>query len=118
MLGHVREAIESPHANFVLQKLIETMPPSFTSFVLDEIRGHVDWAARHRFGCRVVARLVEHNPAERVAVLLREMEAGFRTNILGLSHGRDFHLGLIIGSAPSYKGQHLIRPSHNQAGFL
>ena len=40
--GHVCQAIESPHANCVLQRVIEMMRPSPTRFVLDEIEPYPD----------------------------------------------------------------------------
>lgn len=63
--GHVCECVESPHANHVLQRLIELMPPSSVSFVLDEIaeKWKPSYVARHKFGCRVLERIIEHFPA-------------------------------------------------------
>ena len=50
--GHVREVLESPHANHVLQRSIEVMCPSTLAFVLTEL---LEWGrpvtvARHRYG--------------------------------------------------------------------
>mmetsp|Transcript_82125 Transcript_82125/g.249092 ORF Transcript_82125/g.249092 Transcript_82125/m.249092 type:complete len:570 (+) Transcript_82125:58-1767(+) len=58
--GHVQEAIESPHANYVIQKVIEAMPVTLSSFVAEELRGVGPAVARHRYGCRVLCRLLEH----------------------------------------------------------
>merc|ERR1719498_1688693 len=51
----------SPHANFVIQKIIEVLPVASTAFVAEELAGVAGDVARHRFGCRVLSRLVEHN---------------------------------------------------------
>lgn len=59
--GRVHEAVKSPHANYVLQKFIESMPPEKIQFVLTEIEGHGLNLARHRFGCRILQRLIEHS---------------------------------------------------------
>jgi hypothetical protein len=59
--GHVRDAIASPHANFVIQKIIEVMPISNVTFVAEELQTFASEAARHRFACRVLCRLVEHH---------------------------------------------------------
>jgi len=59
--GHVREAIASPHANYVIQKVIEVMPTVLVGFVADELQGIGVLAARHRYGCRILCRLVEHS---------------------------------------------------------
>jgi hypothetical protein len=58
--GHVRDAISSPHANFVIQKVIEVLPPSSTNFVAEELFTYAVEAARHRFACRILCRLIEH----------------------------------------------------------
>jgi hypothetical protein len=60
--GHVWDALCSPNANHVLQKLIVTMPPGASQFIIDELmcEGRVGEAARHKYGCRVLQRLLEH----------------------------------------------------------
>jgi pumilio RNA-binding family len=58
--GHVRRAIDSPHANFVLQKMVDVLPVTRISFVIDEIAGAGVETARHRNGCRVLSRVFEH----------------------------------------------------------
>eukprot|EP00931_Biecheleriopsis_adriatica_P059535 TRINITY_DN35632_c0_g1_i1.p1 TRINITY_DN35632_c0_g1~~TRINITY_DN35632_c0_g1_i1.p1 ORF type:complete len:345 (+),score=74.45 TRINITY_DN35632_c0_g1_i1:50-1084(+) len=62
--GHIWEAVRCPHANFVVQKLIVTLSPSASQFIIDEIlargaRG-VAQVSRHKFGCRIMQRLLEH----------------------------------------------------------
>mmetsp|Transcript_47073 Transcript_47073/g.86291 ORF Transcript_47073/g.86291 Transcript_47073/m.86291 type:complete len:592 (-) Transcript_47073:63-1838(-) len=59
MHGHVQEACRSPHANYVLQKLIEVSTTADLQFVVDELAGKIVGTCRHRFGCRVVQRLLE-----------------------------------------------------------
>jgi hypothetical protein len=63
--GHVCDALESPHAHHVLQRIIELMPPSSVSFILRELqyKWSPTFVARHRFGCRVLERVIEHFPA-------------------------------------------------------
>jgi len=73
--GHVQEALESPHANHVLQKCVETMPPAQIRFVLEEMVGYGAFFARRRFGCRVIERLLEHCPGPYVASLIDEILA-------------------------------------------
>lgn len=57
---HVREAVESPHANYVIQKIVEVMPGRCCDFVVEELCGIGCAVARHRYGCRVLCRLLEH----------------------------------------------------------
>lgn len=59
--GHTRGAAESPHANYVIQKIVEVMPPSHGSFVVKELKGVAAELARHRIACRIFCRLVEHS---------------------------------------------------------
>jgi hypothetical protein len=58
--GRVRSAVQSKHANHVVQKIIEVMPVSHASFVVDELKGVGLEVARHAFGCRVLCRILEH----------------------------------------------------------
>eukprot|EP00450_Noctiluca_scintillans_P030436 CAMPEP_0194536234 /NCGR_PEP_ID=MMETSP0253-20130528/75078_1 /TAXON_ID=2966 /ORGANISM="Noctiluca scintillans" /LENGTH=378 /DNA_ID=CAMNT_0039382129 /DNA_START=63 /DNA_END=1199 /DNA_ORIENTATION=+ len=68
--GHVLEAVESPSANFVLQRCIEVLPASSVQFILDELKGRAASVARHRFGCRILQRLLEHCPSSQLADLI------------------------------------------------
>jgi len=63
--GQVCDALESPHAHHVLQRIVELMPPSSVSFILRELQSKWSpaFVARHRFGCRVLERVIEHFPA-------------------------------------------------------
>lgn len=58
--GHIRNAVESKHANHVVQKITEVMPVSDASFVMDELTGFGLEVSRHVFGCRVLCRILEH----------------------------------------------------------
>jgi len=72
--GHVREAILSPHANYVIQKTIEVLPVPLTSFVITELFGVAAGIARQNFGCRVLCRLLEHSATnEKTASLVDEL---------------------------------------------
>jgi len=59
--GHVREAMESMHGNYVVQKIIQVMPGSSSHFIIEELLGSVGSVARHRLGCRVLCRLLENS---------------------------------------------------------
>lgn len=76
--GHVRLATTSPHANFVIQKVVEVLPVNLTTFVAEELAGIAADVAQHRFGCRVLSRLVEHHlsggaPCGATAALIDEL---------------------------------------------
>eukprot|EP00929_Paragymnodinium_shiwhaense_P024737 TRINITY_DN15133_c0_g1_i3.p1 TRINITY_DN15133_c0_g1~~TRINITY_DN15133_c0_g1_i3.p1 ORF type:complete len:387 (+),score=78.74 TRINITY_DN15133_c0_g1_i3:72-1232(+) len=67
--GHVWDALRCPHANYVLQKVICLLKPSDMQFVVDEVVGKgvraINHAARHKYGCRIIQRMLEHcTPAQ------------------------------------------------------
>jgi len=80
--GHVRKLLESPHGNHVLQKCIEVMPADNLQFVVNELAAYPKgWAAiaRHRFGCRVIERLLEHCSQEMTDLLMLAVIADAHT---------------------------------------
>lgn len=68
--GHVIEALGSPHANFVIQRLVEVMPTARSSFVAKELTGYAGDVARHCYGCRILIRLAEHAVTEDETIAL------------------------------------------------
>jgi len=77
--GHVWEALQCPHANHVLQKCIVSMRPQALQFIVSEITqpgaGQVVLAARHKYGCRILQRLLEHCQEEQLLELKAELIA-------------------------------------------
>jgi hypothetical protein len=71
--GHVIEATMSPHANFVLQKCIASLPNDRVRFVLRELKGQAVAASKSRSGCRVLERILEHFPCEETNELVDEV---------------------------------------------
>jgi len=71
--GRVRAAIHSPHANHVIQKMIDVLPACHTQFVMDEVIGSAAEIARHRFGSRVLSRLVHRHSCELAKELTNEL---------------------------------------------
>jgi len=57
--GHVQEAATSPRANYVLQKVVSQLTFDAAKFVAEELVGSCGRIARHRFGCRILCRLME-----------------------------------------------------------
>jgi len=64
--GHILEASTGPHANYVVQKLIKHLPSDVASFMAQELldSGRAAQCARHRFGCRIICRLLEFTLAQ------------------------------------------------------
>eukprot|EP00927_Polykrikos_kofoidii_P069044 TRINITY_DN64455_c0_g1_i1.p1 TRINITY_DN64455_c0_g1~~TRINITY_DN64455_c0_g1_i1.p1 ORF type:complete len:397 (-),score=47.60 TRINITY_DN64455_c0_g1_i1:4-1134(-) len=71
--GFVERAINSPHGNFVLQTSIEVLPSTLTAFVVNELTGIGAKVARHKYGCRVLCRLMQHTAnASGTTLLIHE----------------------------------------------
>mmetsp|Transcript_31681 Transcript_31681/g.57707 ORF Transcript_31681/g.57707 Transcript_31681/m.57707 type:complete len:329 (-) Transcript_31681:484-1470(-) len=66
--SHVWDAMRCPHANHVMQKLVTRLRPSHNQFIIEalEREGLFIQAARHKYGCRILQRLIEHCPSEQV----------------------------------------------------
>lgn len=56
----VRDGTASPHANYVIQKVVELLPTESSAFVVEELLTKGAATARHRFGCRIICRIFEH----------------------------------------------------------
>jgi len=65
--GCVPAAVCSKHANHVIQKIVEVMPANVAAFVVGELVEDGADVARHRFGCRVLCRLLEHVSLDNVS---------------------------------------------------
>jgi len=72
--GHICEAIKCPHANHVLQKLISRLQPAHVAFIFEELwttgRESISHVARHKYGCRIIQRLLETRLPQQVAILV------------------------------------------------
>lgn len=75
--GHVWEALNCPHANYVMQKCITTMRPQMCQFIIDELvkDRKVTSAARLKFGCRVIQRLLEHCREDQLLTIVEDIIA-------------------------------------------
>merc|ERR1712217_892438 len=67
------EAGASPHANHVLQKIIRLFSPEKLGFIASELEGSAVEAAQHRTQCRVLERVIEHFPNNRIETLVHEL---------------------------------------------
>lgn len=63
--GLVRSAMKSKNANYLVTKAVEVMPPGRAGFIPKELLGHGSEEARHRFGCRILCRVLEHYVSPR-----------------------------------------------------
>jgi len=58
-----RDAIVHPHANYVMHKIVELMPPMLAAFVPEALLGRGTAMSKHRVGCRTVLRIFRHQLA-------------------------------------------------------
>jgi hypothetical protein len=56
----VVRASTSPHGNYVIQKIVDKMPPDQAKFIAHELYDHAEATAKNRYGCRILCRLLEH----------------------------------------------------------
>jgi hypothetical protein len=74
--SHVWDCIKCGNANHALQLCISYLPPCRSQFVIDEIsatpRGILR-ASCHRFGCRVIERLIENGSYEQNCFVFNEL---------------------------------------------
>lgn len=68
---HAVMLYESLHGNYVLSKLVETMPSAALQPIIKQLhaRGPIV-VAKHRFGCRVLERLIEHCSEHEIGPLI------------------------------------------------
>jgi len=57
---HIRDVAVCKNGNYVVQKLVEMLPPSRFEFVVEELRDVSLEMACHPYACRILCRLLEH----------------------------------------------------------
>jgi len=71
MHGCVADATRSPHANFVIQKIIRVVTMAEVPFIVEELLADGPDLACHDYGCRIYCRLVEYAASDpRVHALI------------------------------------------------
>jgi hypothetical protein len=58
---NVRDMAGSPHANYVVTKMIEVAPVASVGLVIMHLSNHAEQIARHRYGCRIICRLMQRS---------------------------------------------------------
>lgn len=70
------ELYESPNGNHVLTKVVEVVPSASLGLVIHQLQEKgATVVARHRFGCRVLERLIEHCSERESKVLMDQIVA-------------------------------------------
>jgi len=104
--GHVRECSMSMHGSHVIEKIVELSSGEASSFVIEEMLGFGTVAANHKFACRVLCRLLEHNAWHDTSALVAEVledghmlsRAKFGTYVVQhiLEHGSPQHKNKVV----------------------
>lgn len=102
--GKVAGMLECPHAHHLVQALIVALPPASVSFFLPELQA-AGWTgvamAKHRFGCRVLERMLEHfsgSPEHEALMAFLQLEE---------------HMGeLCLHSYGNFVVQHVVEHGH------
>ena len=58
--GKIMDCIKCENGNHVIQVAIEQVPLEHIPFMVNAVRPEVEYLARHKYGCRVIQRLLEH----------------------------------------------------------
>lgn len=56
-----------------MAKVVEIAPPATVQFVVEELTGRAIQTAQHRYGCRILCRLLEHCRHEQTKDLIDEL---------------------------------------------
>jgi len=73
---HVVSLYQSPHGNYVITKVIEQLPAANLGGIVSELEKHgFEEVAKHRFGCRVLERLIEHCEEKDLSRLIAVVKA-------------------------------------------
>jgi hypothetical protein len=107
--GHVREAVVHPHANHVLQKMIQQVPPSSLQFIAEELACAAHAVVRHKYGCRILCRLAEFDAHGRGSQAL--FEEFLASDVIRLcNHDYAHHVvNHIVEYGPPHLRSHIIR---------
>jgi hypothetical protein len=107
--GHVRKAILSPHANHVVQKIIQQVPTSNLRFIAEELAGEANAAVRHRYGCRILCRLAEFDAeGEGSLALFAEILSSDVVRLCNHDYGHHV-VNQIMECGPSYLRTRIVR---------
>lgn len=126
--GRVRSAMLCKNANYAITKAVEVMPGDRIGFIVEELLGYGHELATHRFGCRVLCRILEHlSPHDTNSMKLLDEVLENAQNLCShafgsivirhfLEHGLDIHRSRVAAAlrnklmscALARKGSHVV----------
>jgi len=102
---HVEEAYKCKNANFLIEKIIIQMPGETANFVIEELLPTAVEAARHRYGCRILCRILEHMRGDKKSQLVENILIDVKSLI---RHNFGFHVIEHIVEFGSQKQQSIV----------
>jgi len=103
--GSVRQLIASAHGNYVVQAVVEVMPTALAAFVSDELKGAGAETARHKYGCRIMCRLVEHSAADASTIALIDETLQEAKELCRHTYGHHVMESILEHGLPAHKEQ-------------
>lgn len=108
MRNHVPEAIKSPHANYVIQEIIQQLPTAGFIFIAEEMQKNAVMYSRHRYGCRVICRLLQHASTESCIVALVDEVLDHAVDLSQHSYGHHVMVSVLEHCGPRQR-QRLVK---------
>ena len=71
--GKVMECIKCENGNHVIQVAIEQVPLEHIPFMIDAVQHDVQYLSMHKYGCRVIQRMLEHAKDDILIWLIPEL---------------------------------------------
>jgi len=98
---HTVDLYESPNGNHVLTKVIEVLPAARLGAIVRKLEEKgFEEVAKHRYGCRVLERLIEHCPESELKPLIFEVLSN--TEALSRHPFGNFVISHLFEHAPTY----------------
>jgi len=116
--GCVRRAIASPHGNYVIQKVVDALPIALSRFVVDEILEDCSGIVRHRFGCRVMCRILEHSGGEANTWMMANEVVKEAVDLLLHNFGHHVIESILEHGLPEHKHQIAVALHSNLAAYV
>lgn len=80
--GSVQACLEDGNGNHVIQQIIKCVPMEHLGRMMDFFIGQVEYLSSHKFGCRIVQRLLDHCLPQDKALILERLHRRAPTLIM------------------------------------
>lgn len=101
---HVNKCLKDENGNHVLQKAIMAIPEEHIKFLLDEMLDQIPSLSRHKYGCRVVQKILKHSEPPTKAKVLEEIHR-FAALLIADEYGNYVPQHVIEHGSPEDRGR-------------